>query len=183
MACTLCPKTRTRRIKRPTRENLHPLNQQTSSDMTEQFRISIPTTKKSWKSLTPLSHAGRRLARPTLRLYFFSNRSCCWGVNLLKSGGQIFFVRYGLLNATTVDFVVLVAAAAARLIEVGNIVGCRLRVLTQGPLDEAGGELSIPDIGHASGLRQEQSYSPGRGRAPVNQELCAPPSPPTSRPV
>lgn len=86
-------------------------------------RRDQPTMVMSWASLTPFSHLGDRLASIMRRLYFFSNRSCCWTVSSLKLGGHTFRALYGLL---TTDNGALrsrgpFADAAIRRKSVGNI--------------------------------------------------------------
>ena len=77
----------------------------------------------SCANLTPFSHLGDLLARKMRRLYFFSNRSCCWWLRSLKFGGQTFLAGYGLLAAASGARFVMGSFAdwASRLMSVGNI--------------------------------------------------------------
>lgn len=56
----------------------------------------LPAIVANCANLTPFSHRGDLLARNILRLYFFSNRSCCPWLSSLKFGGHTLRALYGL---------------------------------------------------------------------------------------
>ena len=121
-ACTASPTIQTRnRIEAiPRRLDIEP----SAPSVATGHGRGVPAMVASCANLIPFSHLGDLLASRMRRLYFFSNRSCCWWLSSLKFGGQTFRALYGFaaaLNGTCFASGSL-ADWAMRLRRVGNMM-------------------------------------------------------------
>jgi hypothetical protein len=85
------------------------------------WQTTLPVIVHNWATRTNLSHRGRAVASLSLRLYFFSKRSCCCDVIFLMSGGHTFLSLYVGLVPTA--FSRGLVACANRRTSVGNMAG------------------------------------------------------------
>lgn len=95
------------------------------------FIQDIPVKVANCAYLTPFCHLGACCASTTLRLYFFSKRSCCCGVRSPRFGGHTLRALNGVLAAVVVvlepriEDVTLLRGSRERRRSVGNMFATR----------------------------------------------------------